>query len=180
MGSVAIAALLAMSVACSKSSPTEPTGGGGASTTSTATTTTALPTIQNGTNHPAEIAMCAEFNNAYRSTVGARPLARSSRLEQFAAQAAESDGRSHVGHGHFRATNGGGISLAENMLPWWPLSVYRSIEQVLRTGIAAMWNEGPGGSVRNHHDNMRDTRWSEIGCGIFVNNGEVTVAVEFR
>lgn len=121
--------------------------------------------------------MCVEFHNTYRATVGARALTRSTRLEAFGAAAAESDARSRVAHAHFRATSGGGVSLAENMIPWWPLAQHRTIEQVMRTGFAAMWHEGPGGG---HHENMRSARWSEIGCGIYVGNGEVTVAVEFR
>lgn len=173
----AVAVVLTLAAAaCSKDTPTEPTGQGG--TPSTTTTTTAAPTVPNGTNHPADIARCAEFNNAYRATVGARALDRSPRLEQFGAAAAESDGRSGVPHAHFRATNGGGgVSSAENMLLRVSVLSFGSIEQVLRTGLAEMWREGPGGG---HHDNMRNTRWSEIGCGIFVDNGRVTINVEFR
>jgi uncharacterized protein YkwD len=122
-----------------------------------------------------ELQRCVELVNQYRATVHRSPLARSANLEAFAAKAAANDGRAHVGHQYFRRTNGGGVSRAENAIPWWPLSSY-TVRQALEQGLEMMWKEGPGGG---HYRNMIG-RHSEIGCGIFVNRGEVTIVQEFR
>ena len=167
---------------CNTGSPTEPTSTNPpvqptGTNPPAAATPPASPTVPNGTSHPAEQALCVEFTNAYRATLQLPPYSRASALETFAMAAAQNDGQSHIAHQHFYATNGGGISLAENIIPWWPLAPYRTIEQILRTGLAQMWAEGPG---NGHYENMRSTRYRTMGCGIYLNNGEVTVALEFR
>jgi uncharacterized protein YkwD len=180
-----VASLLTISIGlagCNAGSPTEPTSTNPPTEPTntnppTAATSPAAPTVPNGTSHPAEQAQCVAFTNAYRATLQLPPYSRASALDTFATAAAQNDGQSHMAHQYFYATNGGGFSHSENMIPWWPLDQYRTIEQILRTGIAQMWAEGPGGG---HYENMRSTSYRTMGCGIHVNNGEVTVAQEFR
>jgi hypothetical protein len=105
--------------------------------------------------------------------VGRAPLARSADLEAFAAQAAQSDGLAHQAHRFFATTNGGGMSRAENEILWWE---GLGVRTVIQEGLQQMWNIGPAGE---HYDIMTGA-FSQIGCGIFVNGSEVTVAQDFR
>lgn len=124
-----------------------------------------------------ELQRCVDLVNEYRATIHRSPLARSAALESFAAKAAVNDGLAHVGHQYFRHTNGGGVSRAENAIPWWPLaSIDGGVRGALEQGVRMMWDEGPAGA---HYRNMAG-RYSELGCGIFVNGGEVTIVQEFR
>jgi uncharacterized protein YkwD len=123
-----------------------------------------------------ELQRCVELVNQYRATIKHTPLKRSAALEAFAAKAAANDGVAHVGHQYFRRTNGGGVSLAENSIPWWPMASVGGVRGALEQGLQMMWDEGPSGG---HYQNMVERR-SEIGCGIFVNRGEVTIVQEFR
>ena len=125
----------------------------------------------------AAVTACVDQTNALRASVGDPPLKRSSRIEQFSTEAAQVDGEAHQAHKHFIATNGGhGTALAENVIPWWKVSDHGSIQNIVRKGITLMWEEGPSGY---HYVNMRG-RYSEMGCGIAVLNGEVTVSQDFR
>ena len=66
--------------------------------------------------------------------------------------------------------------MAQNEIPWWKLSQWGSVREVVRKGLAMQWAEGSGGG---HYDNMlRDH--TEVGCGIAVINDEVTVTQDFR
>jgi len=82
----------------------------------------------------------------------------------------------HAGHSHFNSTNGGGIALAENIIPWWPLADYGTVQEVMQQGLAQMWAEGPGGV----HYQIIAGRYTQVGCGVFINNGEITVVQDFR
>jgi len=62
---------------------------------------------------------------------------------------------------------------AENEILWWRGFGVRS---VIQQGLEQMWLNGPAGE---HYDIMTGN-FSQIGCGIFVNGGEVTVAQDFR
>ena len=66
--------------------------------------------------------------------------------------------------------------MAENLIPWWPLSRKRTVSAVVNEGLAMMWAEGPRGG---HRKNMAG-RYRTLGCGIFVNGDEVTVVQAFR
>jgi uncharacterized protein YkwD len=122
----------------------------------------------------AEHVFCVEETNRYRATVGRPPLVRSAALERYADEGARADAASHTPHGHFSATGGGGIAWAENEVPWWDGGP-GDVMNVIREGLAAMWSEGPGGG---HYDNMTgDAR--ELGCGIHVGGGAVTVVQDF-
>ena len=125
----------------------------------------------------AAVAACVDQVNSLRASVGDPPLNRSSRIEAFSTEAARVDGEAHQAHKHFIETNGGyGTALAENVIPWWKVSDYGSISNIVRKGVTLMWEEGPSGY---HYVNMRGG-YSEIGCGIAVINGEVTVSQDFR
>ena len=66
--------------------------------------------------------------------------------------------------------------MAENVIPWWRVSDYGSVQTIVRKGLETMWAEGPGGY---HYVNMT-ARYTEMGCGIAVLNGEVTVSQDFH
>ena len=120
----------------------------------------------------AELNFCVAETNRYRATLGRAPLTRSSALEAYAALSARDLGLTGQPHQHFRNTNGGGISRAENQ--GW--GSHLPAHTLLVQGLAGMWAEGPGGG---HFENMRGP-YKELGCGVFVNGPEITYAQEFR
>lgn len=145
--------------------------GDGAGTSPEAPSTIAAPSVS------ADLVFCVDEANRYRARVGAAPLARSAALESYAAQAARVDGTAREGHRHFRLTGGGGgLVLAENELPWWPLNWFGTVRELIRAGFAAFWDEGPSGG---HYRNLMGP-YREIGCGIHEESGLVTVVVAFR
>ena len=144
---------------------------------------TSLPTSPSpaagtpGEDFSVESAFCVQEINRLRASIGAEPLARTDRLEDFATEAARVDTHEGVPHTHFRRTNGGnGTAMAENTIPWWNMSRHGSVRTVIRAGLEQMWSQGPGGT---HYENLRGP-YTEVGCGIFVSNGEVTVSQDFR
>jgi len=70
-------------------------------------------------------------------------------------------------------TGGGGMAIAENEILWWKGF---GVQSVIQQGLQQMWQAGPKGE---HYDIMVGS-FSQIGCGIFVNGSEVTVAQDFR
>ncbi len=128
-------------------------------------------TLADGANY------CIDEVNRYRTGAGLQPLARSSRIDEFSSDAAKVDGEAHVVHSYFRATNGGnGTARAENQIPWWKATQYGSVRAIVKQGLSQMWAEGSGGS---HYENMKGA-YTEMGCGIFISNGEVTVSQDFK
>jgi uncharacterized protein YkwD len=124
----------------------------------------------------AERRLCLEITNRYRATVKAPPLSVSPALEAYAADAARHDGLAHAPHAYFERTNGGNVALAENLVPWWSLARRRTAAAIVEDGLALMWAEGPKGV---HRRNMAG-RYTEVGCGLFVNGDEVTMVQAFR
>lgn len=124
-------------------------------------------------NFAGELTLCVEQTNRYRASAGRAPLVRSQALEDFAARAAEHDTLARVAHQHFALTNGAGVARAETEILWWKGVAVRA---VVERGLSQMWQVGPGGE---HYDIMSGD-YTEIGCGIFVTGGEVTVAQDFR
>jgi len=124
----------------------------------------------------ADLTFCVSETNRYRATVGGAALIRSAPLEAYAADGARIDGIAHVAHSHVTGTNGGGVAFAENEIPWWPLGQFGTVQAVMRQGIAQMWAEGPGGG---HYDNIKGP-YTTLGCGVFIQNGEITVVQDFR
>ena len=123
-----------------------------------------------------DLDFCVAETNAYRATVGRPALLRSPALESYAAAAAPHDGSSRTVHQYFHRTRGGGVAFAENQIPWWPLTQYGSVREVIRQGMAMMWAEGRGGG---HYENIIG-RYSEVGCGVFLDGPHVTVVQAFR
>jgi hypothetical protein len=121
----------------------------------------------------AELAFCAEEVNRYRASVGLKSLIRSAGLESFAARAAEHDGTAHMPHQLFASTGGGGMAMAETEILWWRGYAVRA---VIKQGLAQMWKVGPNGE----HYNILSGNYAEVGCGVFINDGEVTVTQDFR
>jgi len=121
--------------------------------------------------------MCVTQVNALRASIGEPPLTQSKQIDDFSAEAAQIDGLAHQEQKAFVETNGGnGLAMAENVIPWWKVSDWGSVENVVFHGIRQMWVEGPGSS---HYANMTG-RYTHMGCGVAVINGEVTVSQNFR
>jgi hypothetical protein len=120
--------------------------------------------------------LCVEITNRYRAAVKAPALSVSAALEGYAADAARHDGLAHAPHAHFERTDGGGVALAENLVPWWSLARRHTVAAVVEDGLALMWAEGPKGA---HRRNMAGP-YTEVGCGFFVNGDEVTIVQAFR
>ena len=57
-----------------------------------------------------------------------------------------------------------------------PLDYAGGVEPTIRQGLADMWAEGPGGG---HYENMRG-EYTELGCGIYIEDGSITVVQDFR
>jgi hypothetical protein len=123
--------------------------------------------------YAAELQYCADEVNRLRSTVARAALRRSADLESFAKIAAQHDSAVRIAHYHFNATDGGGVSTAETEILWWRGF---SVRRVIELGLAQMWAVGPGGE---HYDVLVGG-YAEIGCGIAVDDSEVTVTQEFR
>ncbi|MEQ1910835.1 MAG: CAP domain-containing protein [Vicinamibacterales bacterium] len=145
------------------------------SPTGPSATQSAIPgaTTDGATGTTTELAFCADEINRYRVSVGLPPLARSQPLEAFASAAAEKDAGVRIAHQHFRDTNGGGVSHAETEILWWK---GQPVRDVVQKGLAQMWRVGPGGE---HYDIITGP-YTQVGCGLFISNNEVTVAQDFR
>ena len=76
--------------------------------------------------YESELQFCVDRTNTYRATVGLPALKRSEALEKYAATSARVDAESGVPHRYFDRTDGGGVAMAETLIPWWPLSRYGS------------------------------------------------------
>ena len=128
--------------------------------------------------YDAELQHCVDVTNQYRATNGKPPLTRSAALEAFAAEGAQSDAASGSPHGHFIATQGGGVASAENEVPGWDISFGGgTISGVIDSGLQMMWDEGPGGG---HYENMNSSDFTELGCGIYVTGAnQVWVVLDF-
>jgi len=147
-------------------SPTAPSGTSGASSAAT----TGTP------GSATDAAFCISEINRLRGTIGLPALVTADDLTSFSNQAALVYGQAHQYHKYFLDTNGAGVSMAQNEIPWWVLSDWGSVHAVIAKGLAMMWAEGPGGG---HYDNMTGN-YSQAACGIAINNGEVTVTQDFR
>ncbi len=123
-----------------------------------------------------DLQLCVDETNRYRATLGLPAVRRSADLERCALTAARADHASGRPHGHFVDTKGCGIAFAENEIPRWPVDYAGSTTQTIRKGLADMWAEGPGGG---HFENMRG-KYTELGCGIHVEGGAITVVQNFR
>lgn len=171
--SAAVCICVLMLSACRPDPPTTP------ATTSTSTTTTTItivPAVTAATT--TDLIFCVTETNRYRAMVGRAALQRSTVIEAYAAEGARNDGTTHVSHGHFISTQGGHFTVrAENELPWWPFgTMRRTVEATMIEGWAAFWKEGPRGG---HYQALMGN-FTEVGCGVYIANNEITVVQDFR
>lgn len=131
----------------------------------------------------ADLQFCVDENNRYRATVASPPLARSSALEAFATIGAQVDYAARTAHSHFTTSKGipGARASGENEIPGfggWNLNgKTKTLHDVIAAGLLDMWNEGPGGG---HYENMKSTKFTQLGCGVFVAaNRDVTVTMDY-
>jgi len=120
-----------------------------------------------------ELAFCVEETNRYRKRAGKPLLTRSSELEAFAAAGAAVDAKAKQAHRHFShvAYPHPYREMGENEIPWWPERQHGSVRDIIKFGLAGMWDEGPGGG---HYENLVGN-FTRVGCGIHVADGAVTV-----
>ena len=131
----------------------------------------AAPSSVDGASLNASLQFCSDEINRLRALVGRPALARSNSLESFATSAAQHDASAGVPHAFFRTTNGGGVSRAETELLLWK---NYQVKDVIRQGLAQMWN-----SAGEHYDVLIGP-YTEVGCGVFIEGSEVSVAQDFR
>lgn len=131
----------------------------------------AAPSAVDGANLNANLQFCSDEINRLRALVGQPALTRSSSLENFASSAAQHDASAGVPHLFFRSTNGGGVSRAETELLLWK---NYHVRDVIKRGLAQMWS-----SAGEHYDVLVGP-YTEVGCGLFINGSEVSVAQDFR
>jgi uncharacterized protein YkwD len=120
-----------------------------------------------------ELTFCVKEVNRYRALLGMAALARASDLDAYATDSATIDAKAGEPHQHFSTGNGGGVARAETELLGWRNG---SIHTVIEQGLSLMWQEGPGGE----HYQIIVGPYTEIGCGLFVGAGGVTVAQDYR
>ena len=134
--------------------------------------------VDSGASDPVQLARvaCVTETNRLRATVGKPAVAESAPLETYANAGAQEDFAGSP-HDHFRRTQGGGISFAENECPHWSLSGQGGGDytQLVKACIAAFFSEGPGGG---HYDNMTGN-YGTLGCGIYASGGSVTIIQDF-
>ena len=124
----------------------------------------------------ADLAFCVQEANRYRTLAGKTALAQSAALESYAATGAQVDGTARVAHSHFTSMNGGGVALAENELLATALNLFGTVQEAMRQVIAAFLPEGPSGG---HYQNLEGP-YTQVGCGVFIANGLITVVQDFR
>ena len=159
----ALALAATMAAGCERISPVSPSPGVGEPAAA----------AEGAAIYETELVYCVDEINRYRASIGLEALHRSSTLEEFSATVARHDATVREAHAYFRSTNGAGIARAETEILWWR---NHAIQQVIKKGLAQMWQVGPSGT----HYAVLAGSYTEVGCGIFVTNGEVTVAQDFR
>lgn len=144
-------------------------------TSSPGTPTTTTPPATAAT--AADLAFCVTETNRYRAMVARPALQQSVVIEIYAANAARNDGTTHTPSGQTTITNGGnGLVTAENEIQWLPFGTGSTVQGVMRTGLANFWSEGPNGV---HYRNISGA-FTEMGCGVHIGNGEITIVQDFR
>jgi hypothetical protein len=119
---------------------------------------------------------CVSETNKYREMAGVEKVERSSELQAFAQEGAEVDFGT-APHMHF-GTDGGGIALAENECPQqdgWTIAEGESEKTVVAQCVRAFFEEGPGGA---HYANLTGP-YTRVGCGIYQQDGMITIVQDF-
>jgi uncharacterized protein YkwD len=139
---------------------------------STNPTSPTLPTAATA----ADLTACVQDINVYRARVGRPPYVESSSLEGFAAASAQQDAATGTPHAHF-GSDGGGVALAENEFLRQGLTNYGTVQAAIQAADALFFGEGPGGE---HYQNLTNPVFTQAGCGVFIQNGVITIAQDFR
>jgi len=137
---------------------------------------TSTSSSSNLTATAADLAFCVADINGYRAQANRPALAESIALETFAAAGAQTDAASGVPHTHFTASNGAGIATAENEFLTADRQLFPTIQNAMHGANALFWAEGPTGS---HYQTLVGP-YTQVGCGVFVANGTVTVVQDYR
>ncbi len=122
----------------------------------------------------ADLDFCAAESNRYRGLLHLPPVARDGEVEAYAAAAARADHASQVAHSYTGGQRGDLGAFAENEVVRWPFMP--PVQRVVAEAIAAFWREGAGGP---HYENLRGD-WRVVGCGVWAEQGTVTVVQHFR
>jgi hypothetical protein len=137
------------------------------------------PTSQSGSppavNTAALVTLCISETNRDRASFSKPSLIENAALDAYASAGAQSDGQTHIPHGHYIGTAGGGVAMAENEDFMTDVNP-SGMEQFVKNAIAQFWAEGPGGG---HYQNMI-ANWTIMGCGIDVTNQTLTLVQDFR
>ncbi len=133
----------------------------------------------------ADLQFCIDETNRYRAMDGKPPIARSTRIEQYAAVGAALDTQQQRAHGHFGDTSGGnGIAFAENACPsWfgWSLGTGANpVQDAIGECLKAFYDEGAGmGDAHGHYNNLMSDN-AAVGCGLYVSNEtDITIIQDF-
>jgi hypothetical protein len=124
----------------------------------------------------ADLVFCVQDINAFRATVGRPPLSEYVPLEAFAGLSAQEDADAGTAHSHFNATNGGGVASAENELLTAAFNQSSTVQAAMHGADAIFIAEGPSG---DHYKNLVGP-YAQVGCGVFIANGAITVVQDFR
>ncbi len=136
-------------------------GGGGGPDASAATT---------------DLVFCVDETNRLRAIQGKPALTHSDALEAFANEGAQYDTQMQSAHAHFKATNGGGISFAENECPsFLGWRVMGDVRNTIAQCLQAFYDEGPGGG---HYENMMGN-YGTLGCGVYLQGSGITITQDY-
>jgi uncharacterized protein YkwD len=140
--------------------------------------TTTSPSTSSGPTEAttADLVFCVNETNRYRTNNGRPEVTRSATLEAFAAEGAKEDAASAVAHQHFNRTNGGGVAFAENEFRRVSTVFFTSTRDAIAQFMTSFYAEGSGGG---HYQNLMGA-YSQVGCGVFVANSEITFVQDFR
>lgn len=121
-----------------------------------------------------DLDFCASETNRYRAQLHLPLVTRSVEVEAYAAAAARADHASQVAHSYTDGQHDDRGAFAENEAVRWPFTP--PVQRVVAAAIAVFWREGPGGP---HYENLRGD-WRVVGCGVWAEQGTVTVVQHFR
>ena len=124
----------------------------------------------------ADLAFCVQDINAYRARVGiASRYSESAALETFAALGAQQDSVSGQAHGHFEGTLGGAVG--ENELLNGSFTTGIGVQAAIQSANAQFFSEGPGGG---HYEHLVSLTLRQVGCGVYIANGRITIVEDFQ
>lgn len=125
----------------------------------------------------ADLERCISETNRYRATLSLPPLVRNAALEEYAAVGARYDAGLNSAHAHFKAYANYQLTDAENEIPGWSLTQYKTVSAIIDAGLKMMWGEGPGGG---HYENIKGSH-TKLGCGCFTTSANgVWVVQDFK